>query len=383
VPGMNFNSFIKSSTAFLCIIIAGGMVQSAYGWKFLVCGDSRGRSYNEQVNTTILSELAHAATNEAPAFVLFPGDLVWGATPAAFAEWREAVAPLYNAGIPIYPVMGNHELGDVNAFTSAFGADIPDNGPAGEINRTYAVSGPNALILALDTYVNSHRVNQPWIDSILATNVMPHVFAIGHEPAFKVNHTDILDDYPANRDAFWRSLAGANATAYFCGHDHFYDNSRLDDGDGNPLNDIRQYIVGTGGAPLYGDGLYDGINGAWTPQRVTHEIQYGYIVVEINDMDVTITWKHRIAPGVYEATSEIYNRQVQMQRPIISIKKIDDDVLLHITRITPDARNTIERMDDLTDAYWLPVKVFSIPSNSYDRVLRTSAERRFYRVQSK
>jgi hypothetical protein len=363
-------------------MITGGAFQSACGWNFLVCGDSRGSSYAAQVNTDILSELAHAATNEAPEFVLFPGDLVWGATPAAFAEWKAAIAPLYHAGIPVYPVMGNHELGDVTAFTNAFGAEIPDNGPAGEINRTYAVSGPNTLILALDTYVNPHRVNQPWINSILATNLMPHVFVIGHEPAFKVSHTDTLDDYPASRDAFWRTLAGANTTAYFCGHDHFYDHARLDDGDGDPLNDIRQYIVGTGGAPLYGDGLYNGLNGTWTPRRVAHEMQYGYLVVEINDWDVTITWKHRVAPGIYAATTDIYNRQVQMQRPIISIKKADHDLFLRITRITSNTNLTIEHKDALTDPTWQSGSAFNIPSNSYERILHTDTDRRFYRIQT-
>jgi hypothetical protein len=380
---MNLNSYIKSSRAFLYIIILSAMVQNAYGWKFLVCGDSRGNSSSQQVNTNIVSELAHAATNEAPAFILCPGDLVYSSTPSAFAEWRNAMAPAYNAGIPVYPVMGNHELGDPTAFTNAFGADIPDNGPPGEINRTYAIGGPNALILALDTYVNAHRVNQEWIDSIIATNIHPHVFAIGHEPAFKVLHTDTLDDYPANRDAFWRCLANANASAYFCGHDHFFDHSTMDDGDGNSSNDIQQYIVGTGGAPLYGDGLYDGINSTWTPQRITHEVQYGYTVIEINDMDVTITWKHRIAPGVYEATSDIYERQVQMQRPIISIKKMSTNVVLHITRLTPNTSNTVERCSDLKDTFWLPVTIFNTQSNNYEYLTPVSSDRQFYKVKSR
>ena len=79
---MKHHNFIKSATLFLSVTLLGCAVQSAYGWNFLV----------------------------------------------------------YNAGIPVYPVMGNHEINAVPAFTNAFGADIPNNGPPGEINRTYAVA---------------------------------------------------------------------------------------------------------------------------------------------------------------------------------------------------------------------------------------------------
>ncbi len=382
MTGIKRRNYLQLSATFLSLTLLSGAVPSAYGWKFLVCGDSRGNSLTEQVNTAILSEIARAVTNEAPEFVLFPGDLVYAASPAAFTEWKAAMAPVYAAGIPVYPVMGNHELADVTAFISAFDGDIPDNGPPGELNRTYAVTGPNALILAMDLYAAPHRVNQPWVNSILATNILPHVFAIGHEPAFKVSHLDTLDDYPAERDIFWRSLAYANATAYFCGHDHFYDHSRLDDGDGNPSNDIHQYIVGTGGAPLYGDGLYDGINSAWTPQRIRHESQYGYVVVEINDMAVTITWKHRVAPGVYEATTDIYQKEVSIQRPILSLKKTDTDIRLRVTRLTPNFSNTIQSNDSLDSDFWQPVSSFITSSNSYERLLPADADSRFYRVKS-
>lgn len=49
--------------------------------------------------------------------VIFPGDMVNGwfyiSTPYAdqFATWRKAMAPVYDAGITVYPVRGNHENG--------------------------------------------------------------------------------------------------------------------------------------------------------------------------------------------------------------------------------------------------------------------------------
>lgn len=351
-------------------------------WKFLVFGDTRGSSASDQINTNILKELARATTNEMPAFVLVPGDLVYSGNATAFRAWTNAMAPVYQAGIPVYPIIGNHDTADVNAFTNVFGANIPDNGPPGEIDRTYSVTYSNALILALDNYVSIGRVNQPWIDSVLASTFMPHVFAFGHLPAFKVNHADTLDDYPSDRDTFWRGLTNAGARAYFCGHDHFYDHMRLDDGDGNPTNDVHQYIIGTGGAPLTGDGLYDGNNGSWNPQRVLHEAQYGYLVVDIDRLDVTITWKHRISADTYVGTSDVASNHILPERPILEIQTQATNALLRITSVTPSASNVVQRTDDLRTGSWVPAHQFITYSNNYEWMTAMDASNAFFRVLS-
>jgi hypothetical protein len=141
----------------------------------------------------------------------------------------------------------------------------------------------------------------------LQVNTKPHVFVFGHEPAFQVLHPDCLDDHPAQRDAFWRSLKAAGARTYFCGHDHFYNHARVDDGDGDPNNDVHQLVAATAGAPRYPwTPPYPGDNGSFNVSLVYHAEHYGYIVVEVNDLDVTLTWMERQGddlhqPGVYEA----------------------------------------------------------------------------------
>jgi hypothetical protein len=164
--------------------------------------------------------------------------------------------------------------------------------------------------------VNPHRVNTNWVVSVLATNTRPHVFAFGHDPAFKVNHTDCLDDYLAYRDMFWNSLSNAHGRIYFAGHDHFYDHMRLDDGDGDAANDLHQLIVGSGGAPLSDDVYpYNGSNSGWTPVRQLHEQQYGYVIVEIDGYTSTSTWHHRTGVDTYAATTEML---VYDARPVIT-----------------------------------------------------------------
>jgi hypothetical protein len=273
----------------------------------IVVGDSRGS--DNGVNVTILAEIAEAIVNESVEFVLFPGDLVTGSSDSAtlvsqLMTWRSTMQPVYDAGILVYPCRGNHDIGDKGAWDQVFAGvyALPANGPSGEENITFSFSHENVFIVGLDQYVTPHRVNQTWLDEQFALNTEPLVFIFGHEPAFSTGHTDCLDDYPTERNAFWSSIAAEGGRFYFAGHDHFYNHARLEDGDGDLGNDVYQYIVGSAGAPLRTwDGLYDGNNGLWAPILLHHERNYGYLVVEASGELVSMTWKHRIAPGVYEA----------------------------------------------------------------------------------
>ncbi len=276
--------------------VLGAEPDAETAWKFVVTGDSRG-SRQQEVLGPVFREIVVAVAAERPALVFFTGDLAIG--PGArvkFDAWTNALARVYTAGIPVYPVRGNHDLGDDAGWRAVFGSVIPSNGPPGQQGFTFALTHRNALFIGLDTY---SPLPLKWLEAIVATNRLPHVFAFGHQPAFQTDHMDALDmDVPA-RDAFWKALKKAGGRAYFCGHDHFYHHTRLDDGDGNPDNDLHQIILGTAGAPLRDRWRYAGENSLWTPVCVRHESQYGYMVVEIHGPKATFTWKHRAAPASY------------------------------------------------------------------------------------
>jgi hypothetical protein len=214
--------------------------------------------------------------------------------------------PVYDANISVYVVRGNHDLGSpagTTAWNNVF-PELPDNGPSGELNLTYSVIHKNALIIALDQYVASHRVNQVWLDTQLSENTCPHIFVFGHEPAFKACHTDCLDAYSANRNAFWFSIENAGGRTYFCGHDHFYNHATVDN-DGEPNNDVHQYIVGTAGAPLRDwAGNYDGANDYYSVTNINHVKQYGYVICDVNGLNVTLTWMERTGEGTYAAEEQ-------------------------------------------------------------------------------
>lgn len=377
------SSRLKTLTGAVAVCMALTATGLAQQWKFLVYGDSRGNSSSVAINTNILSELVAATISEAPAFVLVPGDLVFSGSTASFSAWTNIMGPVYQSGISVYPIIGNHDADSISAYTSIFGPDIPDNGPAGEINRTFSFVHSNALIIGLDNYAVRGKVNQAWLDGVLASNYMPHVFAFGHLPAFKVNHSDTLDDHPADRDAFWTSLGNAGAQAYFCGHDHFYDHARLDDGDGNPGNDVHQFIVGTAGAPITSDGSYNGSNGKWTPVRQFHEGAYGYMVVEVDGLDVTYTWKHRMAAGEYSAGADTRTAHVAPEVSWLEIADATPAGLSVMARsVTPSASNTVEWTTDLLAGVWQPYTNFVTFSNTYLLNLSSAGSQVYFRVRS-
>lgn len=322
----------------LCICMAGHATRvAAEPWRFAVTCDSRGDVISG-INELIVPELTREILRWDVDFVIFPGDLVYGARVGAewferqLWNWVAAMEPLYRAGVAVYVCRGNHEVGDMwdaepgepphpadnyairwlNVFGNPEHPELmqPDNGPWGELYMSYFVAHKNALIVGLDQYAGmrhylAHFVNQAWLDTVLASNTQPHVFVFGHEPAFKTLHTDCLDDHPAWRDAFWGSLRAAGARTYLCGHDHFYDHARIDDGDGRPENDVHQFIVGAAGAyPYTWTPPYDGENGRFSVTQVHHAERYGYMIVEVDGLHVTATWIERqnqnLQPGVYE-----------------------------------------------------------------------------------
>ena len=320
-----------------CLAQDSGLVTEK-PWKFIVTCDSRGSENG--IEAIILGELVNEILDQDVDFVLFPGDLVSGYAyigPAGFeAElraWVQMMLPVYKAGIDVYVSRGNHEVMDVWGYSirpeidpddnhatrwlNVFGNDLypeqklPDNGPESEKYMTYAVTHKNAFIISLDQYAginhdDVHIVNQQWLDTQLATNTKPHIFIAGHEPAFRALHSDCLDNRPAERNAFWASIRNAGGRTYLTGHDHFYDHARIDDGDGNPDNDVHQYIVATAGAPLYTwSPSYDGDNGPYTVEQISHAENYGYVLVEVDGLNVNLTWMERhtkdlTIPGIYQ-----------------------------------------------------------------------------------
>ena len=259
------------------LVLAGLLVlaclesASAGTWKFLVYGDSRA-SKGPGVNRKILGELAAATVREKPDLVLFTGDLAGVGSAATLAEWRSVMRPVYDARIPVFPVVGNHDVPGLKAFKAMFLAPLAEQPPPGvqdfvldateSDGRSYAFRYRGALFLSLDEYADrsaaNHAVNQAFVDEQLAGRdpaATPLVFAFGHEPAFRAGRDEGLEQYPAERNAFWRSLENAGCHTYFCGHMHLYAHARIEPTFWNlssPDHEVHQVISGAAGAPSIG-----------------------------------------------------------------------------------------------------------------------------------
>lgn len=310
------------AVSFLLNGCSGSIVQTK--WTYAVYCDSRGDNDTKNlaksgVNEAVVDAVARDMVKEGVELVIFPGDMVNGwrsiSTPYAdqFANWRKAMAPVYGAGIKVYPVRGNHETGPFNqpikfpwppgsgpeptivpdaglmtAYRNAFSDPwIPANGPAGEVGLTYSFNYKNAFFVGLDQSVNPFRVNQPWLNAQLAQNTQLHTFVYGHTPAFRVGHADSLAYYPKDRDLFWNSLGNAGVRMYFSGHDHLYNRAHIQDQAGHT---IYQVLTGAGGAPFntwappYAEG--DKVVGDYHKEG-----KNGYVLVTVDGPRVTMRWK--------------------------------------------------------------------------------------------
>jgi len=290
----------------ICVLGLISWIYAQQTTKFMVVGDPHNFSPSADFKTTIFYEIVLAAIDEEVDFIFFAGDLVisgfseFTEQDSVLKDWRYVLDTLNTHQIKVFACRGNNDYSR-EAWDSLFVGKyaFPQNGPENEKNITYAFEYNNILFIALDQYVESHRINQTWLDSILSNNKKQHIFAAGHEPAFKLLHTNCMGAYPEERNIFWESLISAGVKVFFCAHDHFYDHAVIDDLDRNMTNDIHQVIVGTASS-LHGDANFDGDNGRWTPDSIYHEKMNGYVLVEVEGEDVQLTWKHRTESHIFE-----------------------------------------------------------------------------------
>jgi acid phosphatase type 7 len=164
------------------------------------------------------------------------------------AEFRACYAPTWGRHLSrTRPVAGNHEYGSgAGGYFEYFGDRA---GPSGAGYYSYTV-GPWSVI-----GLNSEIPSAPgsaqilWLRSELASRRSLCTAVIWHRPLFSSGRHG---DNPDMRDV-WRTLYEYDVDLVINGHDHSYERFAPQDPDGrfDPVRGIREFIVGTGGAPLY------------------------------------------------------------------------------------------------------------------------------------
>ena len=146
------------------------------------------------------------------------------------------------------PSPGNHEYVSPSAapYFEYFGALA---GPPGLGYYSFPVGAWHAMSLNSNVAVGQGSAQGQWLRADLASSQTKCSIAYWHHPLFTSgpngNNSGMRD--------FWRMLYEAGVDIIVNGHDHLYERFAPQDPDGfpDPARGIRQFTVGTGGAPLY------------------------------------------------------------------------------------------------------------------------------------
>jgi Calcineurin-like phosphoesterase len=163
-----------------------------------------------------------------------------------------------------YPSVGNHEYLTHGGSSASTGCDASNTGAAGYYQYFGAAAGDPAKgyysfnvgawhLIALNTQCSSAggcSASSPqgqWLAADLAAHPNQCTMAYFHIPLFSSGGRAA-----SNANGFWQLLYAAHADVILNGHDHIYERFAPQTPSGvlDPVNGIREFIVGTGGANL-------------------------------------------------------------------------------------------------------------------------------------
>lgn len=146
------------------------------------------------------------------------------------------------------PIPGNHDYLTANAapYFAYFGDAA---GSFGQGYYSYNLESWHVIALNSNVDMGAGSPQLAWLSQDLLANPSACTLAYWHHPLFASGPGQINT---RSRDV-WRALYAASAEIVLAGDDHAYERYAPQDPDGrpDPSLGIRQFVVGTGGAPLY------------------------------------------------------------------------------------------------------------------------------------
>jgi acid phosphatase type 7 len=148
-----------------------------------------------------------------------------------------------------HPTPGNHDYAGPEGAMPYFDYFGPKAGPAGAGYYSFTIGSWHAISLNSNIAASASSAQGQWLRRDLAANNATCTIAYWHHPVFSSgpggNHAHMRE--------IWRMLYEADADVVLSGHDHLYERFAPQDpsGSADAARGIRQFVVGTGGAPLY------------------------------------------------------------------------------------------------------------------------------------
>jgi len=200
-------------------------------------------------NVTAAQSVAAATARLIPpgSTVLVPGDAIYLAP--TLENYRSCYQPTWGAFLATSLVVpGNHDYqnGRADGFLEYFGAATAEQGYFVRRVGEWQVIGLDSNLTGED------RERQlRWLQSTLEANPDARcTLAFWHTPLFS---SGPHRGSGAHMQAFWKMLDDYGADLVLNGHEHFYEAFEPLDADGGRVaQGLREFVVGTGGARLYG-----------------------------------------------------------------------------------------------------------------------------------
>jgi hypothetical protein len=170
------------------------------------------------------------------------------------------------------PVPGNHEYETPGAagYYDYFGGLAGNRGQG-----YYAFTAGQWRVIALNSEIpmNAGSAQLQWLRDELQANPTHCTLAYWHRPLYSSGPNG---NNPDTRP-LWSTLIEFGADVVVNGHDHMYErfDQQDDQGRPDPVNGLRQFTAGTGGAHLY-------VPGPPKPNSVVRGASYGVLALTLN-----------------------------------------------------------------------------------------------------
>lgn len=255
-------------------------------FRFVAYGDTRFHDPSDlpPSNSAARQALVRAIADANPAFVCITGDIVYNGNDSLdWTVWDHETSIWREKKIPIYPVIGNHDLhGDVAVALGNYFQRFPEL----KNSRYYSVRAANSLILALDSALPETAGPQgEWLaqklDHVPAD--VDFVFVTLHHPPYTSSSNSAPGGGHSARPTeigLAKMLEDRQASArfrivVFSGHVHNYERQEH--------AGVTYFVTGGGGARPYP------IERAPADPLYGKEVNYHYLRVAVDHQQLTVT----------------------------------------------------------------------------------------------